>query len=81
MLANSTAEESTSGLMAPATRDNSTRVCVTARAVGVQLVTIQTSTSVPTKKTRKQAMEGMSGPMAACTKAVSPTTSSTPLSI
>lgn len=78
---NSTGEESTSGQMDPATKDNSTRECVTDRVVGAQLVPIPTFTSVPTKKTRKQVMDGMSGPMAACTKVDSPTTSSTHHSI
>lgn len=81
MRVNSTDEESTSGQTDPATRGNSTRACVTGRAVGVQPVTTPTSTSVPTKKIRKQGMEGTSGPMAACTKADSPMTSSTSPSI
>ncbi len=76
-LENSMEGESTSGQMDHATKDNSTRESVTVRAVGDRLVPILTSTSAPTKKTKRQATVDTSGPTAVCTKADSPTISST----
>lgn len=74
--ANSTAEESISGQMAPATRDSSMRECVTGRAVGDLHAQTLTSTLVHTTETKRPVTEDMFGPMAACTRVVLQTISS-----
>ena len=74
--ASSTAEESTSGRMAHATKVNFARESDMDRAVGGQPATTLTYTSAPTTKTKRQATEGTSGRMDACTKEGSQTTSS-----